>query len=154
MKTSIKGALAVIVSSAFLAVSTIALAITPGSQLWATMMLAGAGRSGAPPAGPTYSYRGGSASLGSGPVGTSATYAIDIGTASADRLIVVGAINDAAITGITVNGVTLTLNVSAGTSNSVIYSGLVASGSGTQNVVVTTSTNMQFASNGVAVWAL
>lgn len=69
---------------------------------------------------------------------TAQTESVDIGTASADRLVIVGvgAQNTPTLTSVTVNGVTLTQDVilaSGGTA--AIYSGLVTSGSGVQSVV-------------------
>jgi hypothetical protein len=80
------------------------------------------------------------------------TFSIDIGTASADRLVVVAVGSQSGPpSGITAAGVSLTQDVVATNSQSVaIYSALVTSGSGAQNVVV--SGVSAFNEVGVAVW--
>jgi hypothetical protein len=80
------------------------------------------------------------------------TYSINIGTASADRLVVVGVgAANAAPTAVTVAGVTMTADVVAGAGPAAgMYSALVTSGSGAQNVVVTGMG--AFTECGVSVW--
>ncbi len=87
------------------------------------------------------------------------TASIDIGAAAADRVIVVGATlasGALTITSVVVNGVTLTQNAlvdGGGVSDyqAIVYSGVVASGSGAQNVVITWS---GAAWSSMAVWRL
>lgn len=83
---------------------------------------------------------------------------IDIGTAASDRLVIVGATlgnSNVAITGVTVNGVSLSLvdrdltNV-AGAAE--LWSGLVTSGSGSQTVAVTWGSGVGFLERVIAVW--
>lgn len=85
----------------------------------------------------SYTYRGaGTTSIG----GSVGTYSIDIGTASADRLVIVGTTVGTAttISSVTVNGATLTADVSAvNTYRCGIHSGLVTTGDGAVTVVVT-----------------
>jgi hypothetical protein len=86
--------------------------------------------------GKAYVYRGSNSTTAAG---NPHTASIDIGTASADRVVHVGiaAQNAQTPTSVTVNGVTLTqdvLNVTSPTAG--WYSGVVASGSGSQTVTV------------------
>ncbi len=99
----------------------------------------------------SYTYRG----SGSNTVGGSvATFSIDIGTASADRLVIVGSTVDNAttITSVVVNGVTLTADITAVNSYRVgIHSGVVAAGDGAQNVVITWA-SASFQEKSAFVW--
>jgi hypothetical protein len=99
----------------------------------------------------SYSYRGsGTSTIG----GSVVTYSIDIGAAAADRLVIVGSLVDNAttITSVVVNGVTLTLDVTGVGSYRVgFHSGIVAAGSGSQNVVVTWA-SASFQEKNIFVW--
>lgn len=87
--------------------------------------------------GAAYVFRG---SFFDNPPATSISSSIDIGTASADRLVIVGCCdqNAHALTSVVVNGVTLNIDIdnTAG-GGAAIASGLVPSGSGSQTVTVT-----------------
>lgn len=113
----------------------------------------GAGSGGAASGGAAaaYLYRGSGTDSG----GTNdATFSIDIGTASADRLVIVGCTvgNNTTITSVVVNGVTLTADISAVNAYRVaIYSGLVTTGSGAQNVVITWA-SASFQEKNAFVW--
>ena len=98
-----------------------------------------------------YTYRGSGVDSG-GP--NDATFSIDIGTASADRLVIVAVWVSTAttVTSVVVNGVTLTADISAvNTYRVAIYSALVTTGSGPQNVVVTFG-SASFQEKCAAVW--
>lgn len=86
---------------------------------------------------PAYVFRGsGTDSSGN----SNATFSIDIGPASADRLLIVASAvgTSTTITSVVVNGVTLTPDITAVNAFRVgINSGLVTAGSGAQNVVIT-----------------
>lgn len=100
---------------------------------------------------PVYTYRG-SGTDNSG--NNDATFSIDLGTASSDRLVIVGTTVSAAtsVTSIVANSVSLTPDVSAVNAYRVaIYSALVTSGSGSQNVVVTFA-SASFQEKNVFVW--
>lgn len=114
----------------------------------------GAGSGGAAPGGPAaaaYLYRGsGTTSSGN----NDATFSIDIGTASADRLVIVGCTvgNNTTITSVVVAGVTLTADISAVNNYRVaIYSGVVNAGDGAQNVVITWA-SAAFQEKNAFVW--
>jgi hypothetical protein len=86
---------------------------------------------------------------------TTRTFSIDIGTASADRLIVVGVGAQNGVTGATVavNGTSLVEDVGRTNGHYVgIWSGVVTSGSGAQNVVITGVSG--FVEVGAALWVL
>lgn len=101
--------------------------------------------------GPAYVYR---ASYSYGDSSTSNTTSVNIGTASADRLIVVGVTCQGSGTPtVTVNGVTLTQIVINATNQAAIFAGLVTSGSGSQNIVVNW-TGSAFQGRGVSVWTI
>ena len=101
--------------------------------------------------GPAYTFRGTASDL----TGTAnPSYSIDIGTASADRLIIVGFIcaGSAGAASVTVNGTGLTLAVSAAPAAvAEVWYGLVTSGSGTQTVQVNGASN--FFERDIIVWA-
>jgi len=108
-------------------------------------------------AGPSYSYRGNGTSSASGSV---TDFTIDIGAASADRLIVASAAWQGAngITSIIVDpaGANVTLAqdaINAAGNSAAIYSGLVTSGSGSV-VVRLTLVSASFFIRGISVWAL
>jgi hypothetical protein len=107
-------------------------------------------------AGPALSYRG-LVTVTSGSAGTTETFPIDIGSATADRYMVVavGLQNGGTITNVAVAGTNLTLDIQQnGGNTSAIYSGLVSTGSGTLSVVVTYAASHQFFYTAVHVWAL
>lgn len=85
--------------------------------------------------GPAFTFQN---SANTGISGSALTASIDIGAAQADRLIVVGASTGAIslVTSVVVNGVTLNADVNSNTQIAV-FSGIVASGSGSQTVTVT-----------------
>lgn len=90
-----------------------------------------------PPATGVYSYKGSNYFVGAG---TNHSFSIDIGPAAADRLVIVGAAgqNVPTITSVVVNGVTLTQDVLFAPGGFCgLYSGIVAAGSGLQNVTIT-----------------
>ena len=98
---------------------------------------ASVGAGGSPPSAKTYTFRGSGSSTAGGSV---ATFSIDIGTASADRVVIAKSTVDTAttITSVVVNGVTLNPDVTAVNTYRVgIHSGLVTTGDGAQNVVIT-----------------
>lgn len=126
--------------------------IKPKKKLW----LPGIAPYYSVPAGggsPAYVFRNSLTASGSGAV---LTGAIDIGTASADRLIVVGTScqNNVLMTSVVVNGVTLTQNayVSPGPSAG-IFSGLVTSGSGSQTVTITFASG-SFLTRSCVLWTV
>jgi hypothetical protein len=87
---------------------------------------------------------------------TAVSFPMDIGTAAADRLVIVGAASGnsaSAISGVTVNGVSLTQAVSdqVGGGGSELWSGLVTTGSGSQTVVVTWASGA-YLQRGMMVW--
>lgn len=90
-------------------------------------------------------------------VGDSITISVDIGTASADRLIVVGSgsQNTPSFTSMVANGITLNTDVNvAGTASRItLSSGLVTSGSGAQNIVGTWASSGFFI-RSLCVWTL
>lgn len=102
-------------------------------------------------ASPAYTFRNTNFTSGS----TSAqTASIDIGTASADRLVIVAIQyqNTPVVTSVTANSVTLNLDIAKTTNpSSAIYSGLVTTGSGPQNIVVN-YVSAGFTARGLAVW--
>lgn len=106
---------------------------------------------------PVVTYRGNGQAGGSG---NTTDFTIDIGTASADRLIVVTAAwqNTNGITSIIVDpagaNVTLTQDVinEAG-SSAAVYSGLVTSGSGSKTIRMTLVSG-GFLNRGIAVWTI
>jgi hypothetical protein len=110
--------------------------------------------------GPAYSFRSAAQYAGTAPLAQ--TFTQDIGTASADRVVVVGMSGfypqSGGITSVTVNGVTLTQdafdNRSAGGPHAAIFSGPVTSGSGSQNIVVTYGSTPNGDAIGIVVWAL
>lgn len=72
--------------------------------------------------------------------GTSRNYTLDIGTAAADRVVVIGVGNDTGNpTGCTINGVTATMIAQASTStdSATLFAAVVPSGSGNQTVTIT-----------------
>lgn len=79
------------------------------------------------------------------------TYSIDIGTASADRLIIIAVDvqNGNAITSLTVNGTGLVNDVIQNSAS--VWSGLVTTGSGVQNVVLTV-TSGGFLERDIHLW--
>jgi len=83
------------------------------------------------------------------------TFSVDIGTAAADRVVIVNAQsqNLPTISGVTVNGTSLAQAVSDTVSGgaSEMWSGVVASGSGAVNVVVTWA-GAAFLTRSIAVW--
>lgn len=99
--------------------------------------------------GPGYVFRGSDKSSSGFP---NVTFAIDIGPAAADRLVIVASNtsnDDNTLAAVIVNGVTLNIDV-AGTQQG-IASGLVPSGSGVQNIEVTwTGSGFEFRS--LYVW--
>src|SRR6266849_7430866 len=94
--------------------------------------------------GPVYVFR----DIQDSQVGSNtATYTVDIGTASAGRLVVVALASQvgAVPTVFTVNGTNLTKDVgSLNASTTSIWSALVASGSGPQSIVLTYSAGASF----------
>lgn len=102
-------------------------------------------------ASPAYTFRGTNFTNGSTSVQTAS---IDIGTASADRLVIVAIQyqNTPVVTSVTANAVTLNLDIVKTTNPSAaIYSGLVTSGSGPQNIVVN-YVSAGFSNRGLTVW--
>lgn len=104
-----------------------------------------------------YTYVGSISSPGDNP-SLVISGSIDIGTAASDRLVIVGATlgnSNVAITGVTVNGVSLSLvdrdltNVVGGAE---LWSGLVTSGSGSQTVAVTWGSGVSFLERAITVW--
>jgi hypothetical protein len=89
---------------------------------------------------------------------TQATFTVDIGTASADRLVVIASAHQKGdtLTSVKVNGVTLTRDADgfSGTTRACIFSGLVTSGSGSVTVEVNNSSGATFTSRSVVVWTL
>jgi hypothetical protein len=87
--------------------------------------------------------------------GAALSTSIAIGTASADRLVVVATNNNGgdAMTSVVVNGVTLTADQNGATDGVSIFSGLVASGSGPQTVTVTWASG-SFQIRGFALWTV
>jgi hypothetical protein len=102
-----------------------------------------------------YSYRGSSDGSSGGVAVDTVNYTIDIGTASADRLIVVatGVQGAKALTGLTVAGTPLTIDVQNAGQQSAIASGLVTSGSGSQTISATW-TGSGFNVRKIMVWAV
>ena len=101
-------------------------------------------------AGPTFTFRNSASTTAAG---AAISTSVDIGTASADRLIIVSAMygtTGVAVTSITVNGTSLTADEN-GTLGVAIYSGLVTTGSGPQNVTVTWASG-SFNNRGFALW--
>src|ERR1700687_2821000 len=101
--------------------------------------------------GAAYAFRG-TASDNSGTANP--TYSIDIGTAAANRLIIVGFMcqGSTGTSSITVNGVSLTKDVgSAPGSVAEFWSGLVTTGSGVQTVQVNGASNVF--ERDIIVWA-
>jgi len=88
---------------------------------------------------------------------TVATYSIDIGTASVDRLVSVGLViqnTSATIVSLVVNGVTLTQDATFTGGNIIaFYSGLVPTGSGAQTITLNT-TNAAFLERDIHVWTM
>jgi len=104
-----------------------------------------------------YSFRGVGQSSASGSV---TNFSIDIGTASADRLVVVGVgfQGVAGITSVIVDpaGANVTLAqdaINASGNTSTLYSGLVTSGAGAKNIEVTLVSG-SFLIRAVSVWTL
>lgn len=104
----------------------------------------------APSASASCVHRGTAADTGAG---TTRNYSIDIGTASADRLIVVAsAVQNVASGTVTVAGTTLNMDVQGvNGGSSTLYSGLVTSGSGSQTVSIVIGSG--FVQSSVSVWA-
>jgi hypothetical protein len=106
----------------------------------------------APPAvGPPYVFRNVASTSASGAVFSTS---IDIGTASADRLVVVATAtqNAVAVSTVVVHGVTLTADVNSA-AGAAIFSGLVTSGSGPQTVTVTWASGT-FNMRGFSLWTV
>lgn len=111
----------------------------------------GTAAAGVPPVTPAYTYRGEFTDSGASTV---ATYSVNIGTASADRLVIVAvAIQNApVITSLVVNGVTLNQDVLIAVGADIgIFSGLVVAGSGAQNIVLT-CVSAGFLERDIFVW--
>lgn len=121
---------------------------------WQSIQQVGVGSATCPSAGVLcYSFR---SSYSGGGTGSTRTFSIDIGTASADRLIVaVVCSQNAAPSGtVTMNSVTLTQDVygSPATNGCGIYSGLVTTGSGAQTFIINGAGS--FTTTAGSVWAL
>lgn len=90
----------------------------------------------------------------SGNVFTSNT--IDIGSAAADRYVIVAVFTQSATAAptVTVNGVSLSIDASAAGANNgpSIFSGLVTTGSGVATIVVTWASGTSFTSQTIHVW--
>jgi hypothetical protein len=120
------------------------------------MLTTGAGKFPAIAGGgsPTFTFLG---SEGKEFSNTTATFTtIDIGSASADRfiIVVIGRQNGVAVTGVTVAGVSLAQDTSQTPGRGIyIWSGLVTTGSGVQNVVVSTGSNDSFADCSIFCWS-
>lgn len=88
--------------------------------------------------------------------GTVVTLSVDIGTASADRYVIVavgGCTSTRTVSSLTIAGVTATQIVaSSAAETSAIYMALVTSGSGAQNIVITWSGAQDV--TGIGVWTL
>lgn len=101
---------------------------------------------------PSYSYRSALSATGSGAL---LTGSVDIGTAAADRLVIVGFTcqNAPAITSVVVNGASLSnaLTNTGASPGAYLYSGLVTSGSGAQTVTITFATGTFLTRTGF-VW--
>jgi hypothetical protein len=119
--------------------------------------------SGAPPAIPSYVYRGNV--FTSSASGNVVTISMNIGTASADRVVAVfiGSQNNPIVSSVVVDptgaNVSLTKNTEqdSGTgagNTTAFWSGLVASSSGTVNIAITYTTSPNFFNMGYHVWTL
>ena len=122
---------------------------------------AGLGVSSAGGGGPTKAYIGNQFTENA-PAGTTQTFSMNVGTASADRLIVITVNSNlnTTISSVTVDpaGANVTLTQDAFVNNASglagIYSGLVTSGSGTKNIQVVFASNPQFDFIGLQLWNL
>jgi len=118
----------------------------------AQVPLTGAGKGAPGGALPSYSFAGSGTFSGAS---TAATFPIDIGPASATRYIVVGSsVTSTDTYTVTVNSIPLIQDIAVTPSNSAyIFSGLVAVGSGVQNVVLS-CISCAFQTRDVFVWIL
>lgn len=128
-----------------------ALVTTAGAQLSMT----GVGPVSRGGAAAAYTYKGSSDGGSGGVASDTVSYTIDIGTASADRLIVVatGIQGNHVLTGVTVAGTPLTIDVQNAGNQAAIASGLVIAGSGNQTVSCTW-TGSGFNVRMIMVWAV
>ena len=109
---------------------------------------------GATASGPTYNYDGSAAYDTTSGCSTTMSTSINIGSAAANRTIVVGSPNQIqAPTGITVNGVSLSVQANDGY-HQTFWSGVVAAGSGSQTVASTFATAPCFNTDEIYVWSL
>jgi|SRR6516164_3867808 hypothetical protein len=121
-------------------------------KFWTPELIMPIGGKAAAIGGPPYTYQN-SFSTGSGVSGDTISTTIDIGTAQADRLIVVvtASQNSKVLTTVVVNGVTLTNDIVG--NGAAISSGLVTAGSGPQTVNATW-TGSGFNQRGFSVFRL
>lgn len=102
---------------------------------------------GGPPPSASYAFQGVQVSA---PLGGNWTFSNNIGTAAANRLIIVCVASQGTTTGVTVNGVALTQAINPGGGPSLWY-GLVTSGSGSQSITVAGGV---FFANGAAIYSV